>query len=103
MTHSVLSNPAFLFMFYQNKAGLINTSNLINSIENYEHGKLIKRVKIKKKKLYKLKFKLNMNGNRFLNNIAERERERNELNSTSLVIHTCYYIINTKTFVLCLR
>ena len=32
-------NPAFLFMFYQNKAGLINISNLINSVENYEHFK----------------------------------------------------------------
>ena len=64
-------------MFYQNKAGLINTgtSNLINSIKNYEHGKLVKRVK-SKRKIFKSKFKLNMNGSRFLNNIALRERER---------------------------
>ena len=48
MTLSVSSDPAFLF----NKAGLINTvtSNLINSIENYEHGELVKRVKSKRKK-----------------------------------------------------
>ena len=59
-------------MFYQNKAGLINTSNLINLIENHEYGKLVKTCKIKKKKL----FKLNLNGSRFLYNIALRERER---------------------------
>ena len=81
-------------MFYQNKAGLINTSNLINLIENHEYGKLVKTCKIKKKKL----FKLNLNGSRFLYNIALREREREgeryELNSISF--HVCYYIIHTK-------
>ena len=41
-------------MFYQNKAGLKNTSNLINSIENYEHSKLVKTCKNKKKNIIKI-------------------------------------------------
>ena len=36
--------------FYQDKAGLINTLNLIYSIENFEHSKLVKCGKSKRNK-----------------------------------------------------